>query len=65
MNTLDMQTKEKANKIDLAEMQHDARNRHLVRDLKPTGNSTFAKRRTCLVLVVVVLILFVGTFQPL
>ena len=62
MNMLDMQTKEKVNKIHLAEMQHDARNRHLVRDLKPAAIPAISKARIRRVLIALVLILFVAFF---
>jgi hypothetical protein len=60
MNTLDMQTKEKMNTIHLAEMQQDARNRYLVRDLKSPGIPAISSVRIRLVLMIVALVLLVG-----
>lgn len=62
MNTLDMQTKEKVNKIHLAEMQHNARNHHLMRDLKPEAIPANSKTRIGLILVALALVLFVAFF---
>ena len=61
MNLLDMHTREKVNKIHIAEMHRNARNRHMSGDRKSTGISAIAKGRIRLVLVAVVLILIVGT----
>lgn len=63
MNTLDMQTKEKANKIHLAEMQQNAHNRRLVRDLKPAAISSISKARIRLVMIALILVLFVAFFS--
>jgi len=62
MNMLDMHTREKVNKIHIAELHRNARNRHLSLDLKPAGISTIAKGRIRLVLVVMVLVVLIGTF---
>jgi hypothetical protein len=59
MNTLDMQTKEKVNKIHLAEMQQDARKGLLVRGLQLARIPAISRVRICLVLMVVVLVLSV------
>jgi hypothetical protein len=63
MNTLDMQTKEKANKIHLAEMQQNARQRHLARDLKPETIPSISKARIRLVMVALVLVLLLAFFS--
>jgi hypothetical protein len=63
MNTLDMQTKEKANKIHLAEMQQNARNRRLVRDFEPAATPSISKVRIRLIMIALVLVLFVAFFS--
>jgi hypothetical protein len=63
MNTLDMQTKEKANKIHLAEMQQNARNRRLVRDFKPEAIPSISKARIRLIMIALVLVLFIAFFS--
>jgi hypothetical protein len=65
MNTLDMLTKEKANKIHLAEMHQVARNRHRVRALESTKTLTIPKGRIRFALMIVVLILLQGALQSL
>jgi hypothetical protein len=62
MNTLDMQTKEKVNNIHLADMQQDARNRHLARGQKPVRILVITKARVRLVLLALVLVLFLAFF---
>jgi hypothetical protein len=63
MNTLDMQTKEKINKIHLAEMQQNARNRHLVRDLKASAIPSILKARIRLAMIALVLLLLFTFFS--
>ena len=63
MNTLDMKTKEKVNQIHLAEMQQNARNRRLARDLKPAAISSVSKARIRLVMIALVLVLFFAFFS--
>lgn len=63
MNTLDMQTKEKANKIHLAEMQQIARNRRLVRDLESAAIPSISKTRIRLAMIALILVLFVAFFS--
>ena len=60
MNMLDMHTREKVNKIHIAEMQRNARNRHMSRDRKPTGISTVSKKTIELVLTAVGLVVLIG-----
>jgi hypothetical protein len=60
MNMLNMQTKEKVNKIHLAEMQQNAHNRHLVRALKSTRLPAIPKGRIVFALIVMLLVLSVG-----
>jgi hypothetical protein len=60
MNTLDMQTREKLNKLHLEEMHQDARNHQLVRDLKGTRISDIIKVRVRLLMIALVLILLVA-----
>lgn len=62
MNTLDMQTKVKVNMIHLAEMQQDACNRRLVRDLKPARFLVVTRARVRLVMLALVILLFVTFF---
>jgi hypothetical protein len=62
MNTLDMQTKAKVNKIHLAEMQQDARNRHLVRDMRSASIPASSNVRIQFVLLALVLVLLVAFF---
>jgi hypothetical protein len=54
MNTLDMYTREKVNKIHLDEIHQDAKNRHNLRDLEQEWNSNDSvvnRRRTIAVAV--------------
>ena len=56
MNMLDMHTREKANKIHIAEMQEEARNRRLLRGGASIGNPAIARARLRLMLAAVMLI---------
>jgi len=59
MNTLDMQTREKVNQINLDEMQQDARNRRMAGGRKP---ATISVARIRLVLIALLLALFMAFF---
>lgn len=60
MNMLDMQTREKVNKVRLAEMHRDKRDRYTVHDLSPVRFPAVSGRRIRLVLLGVVLVLLAG-----
>ena len=62
MNTLDIESRAKVNKIHLDEMHADARNRQLVRGLQPSRTSAIPKVRIHLMLFALVLVLFVAFF---
>jgi hypothetical protein len=62
MNMLDMHTREQVNKIHIAEMHQETRNRHLLRGLSPTGITDSAKVRMRRVIVILIVVLFVGGF---
>ena len=62
MNMLDMHTREKINKIHLAEMHREARSRYLLRDINSTDYSAGSTRRIRRALAVAALILLVGAF---
>lgn len=62
MNMLDMHTREKVNKIHIAEMHREARNRHSLRALDSARSPDISGRRVRLLLVVLVLAVFVGAF---
>jgi hypothetical protein len=60
MNMLDMHTREKVNKIHIAEMQRSARNCHLLRDLNSARIPVLSKGRIRLALIAMALVLLVG-----
>ena len=61
MNMLDMHTREKVNKIHIAEMQGEAQNRHLLRNVNSSGIMIRSKARMGMVLTVAIIALLVGT----
>ena len=60
MNMLDMHTREKVNKLHIAQMQQEARNRRFSRDLNAAGIIVLPKGRIALVLMVAILVLLLG-----
>ncbi len=64
MNTLDMYTREQANKIHLDGLHREAKRSHWLRDVKQNRNSenTITKRRLQLALTFAALSLLVGLF---
>jgi hypothetical protein len=62
MNTSDMHTREKINRLHLAEMHREARERSLLRDLSPVRFPPGPRRRTRRVLIGIVLVLLAGIF---
>ena len=61
MNMLDMHTREKVNKIHIAEMQREAQNRHFLRNVNSPGITIRSKGRIGMVLTVAIIALLVGT----
>ena len=61
MNMLDMHTREKVNKLHIAEMHREAQNRHSLRGLNTPGSAGPTRVRVGLALAVVLLALLVTT----
>ena len=62
MNMLDMHTREKVNKLHIAEMHREAQNRHSLRNVNSLGIKIRSKAGIGMVLKVVLIALLVGTF---
>ena len=62
MNMLDMHTREKVNRLHIAEMHRAARARHHLRDLNSSRMPTSAEARTRLVFIGVILVLLAAAF---
>jgi hypothetical protein len=64
MNTIDMYTREQANKIHLEGLYHEAKSYHLLRNARPNRNSENAimKRRLHLTLTFTALGILFGSF---
>ena len=62
MNMLDMHTREKVNRLHIAEMHRAARIRQQLRSLNFPKNTGVTRGRTRLVLIGVILILLAATF---
>ena len=62
MNMLDMHTREKVNKMHIAEMHREADKRHLLRDMNAERITVIARERIGLVLLLAILLLIVGGF---
>ena len=63
MNMLDMHTREKVNKLHIAEMHREAQNRHFLRNVNSPGIAIRSKGRIGMVLTVVLIALLVGTLM--
>ena len=61
MNMLDMHTREKVNKLHIAEMHREAENRHFLRGLNPPGFAVPARVRVRIALTVVLVALLAAT----
>ena len=61
MNMLDLHTREKVNKIHIAEMHREAQNRHFLRNVKSPGITIRPKVRIGMVLTIAIVALLVGT----
>ena len=61
MNMLDMHTREKVNKLHIAEMRREAENRHFLRGLNPPGFAVPARVRVRIALAVVLVALLAAT----
>jgi hypothetical protein len=62
MNMLDMQTREKVNRLHIAEMQRAARARHQLRGLPSSRIPTITEARTRLLFIGVILVLLAAAF---
>ena len=61
MNMLDMHTREKVNKLHIAEMHREAQNRHFLRGWNPPGSAVPARVQARKALALVLLALLVVT----
>jgi len=60
MNMLDMHTREKVNKLHIAQMHQEARSRHLLHGFNPTRSTVILRGGGGLVLLVAILVLLAG-----
>jgi hypothetical protein len=63
MNMLDVHTREKVNKIHIAEMHSEARNRHFLRNVISPGIAIRSKARISIILTAVLLALLLANLM--